>query len=100
MLLDEFTKSETFVQLAYQHQTTIGSEPRPLEIDLQRGVEGKLKGLILYLTHWVCTPKRLDHAEARMNQGFQRHHNLSRSVSNRKCGFREFLLEVNNWPCP
>jgi hypothetical protein len=24
-----------------------------LEIDLQRGVEGELKGLILLLTHWV-----------------------------------------------
>jgi hypothetical protein len=34
-------------------------EPLPaagrLEIDLERGDEGELKGLILYLTHWVWT---------------------------------------------
>jgi len=26
-----------------------------LEIDFEGGVEGKLKGLILFLTHWVLT---------------------------------------------
>jgi hypothetical protein len=26
-----------------------------LKIDLERGVEGELKGLILYLIHWALT---------------------------------------------
>jgi hypothetical protein len=36
-------------------QATIGGHPRSMEIDLERGVEGELKELILYLTHWVLT---------------------------------------------
>ena len=31
----------------------IGSDSRPLKIAPQGGVEGELKGLILFLTHWV-----------------------------------------------
>ena len=53
MLHDEITEAQTFVQLAHQDQATVGSDARTLEIDLQRGVEGELKRLILYLTHWV-----------------------------------------------
>jgi hypothetical protein len=50
---DEFAESQTFVQLTHQNQTTIGSDPRSLEIDFQSGVEGELKWLLLWLTHWV-----------------------------------------------
>jgi hypothetical protein len=51
--LDEFPEAEPLVQFADHNQATVGSDPRSLEIDLQRGVEGELKGLILFLTHWV-----------------------------------------------
>src|SRR3972149_10747958 len=33
----------------------IGSDPRPLELDLQRGVEREPKGLVWCLTHWGRT---------------------------------------------
>src|SRR3989337_452950 len=33
----------------------IGGDPRPLEPDLQRGVEREPKGLVWCLTHRVCT---------------------------------------------
>jgi hypothetical protein len=39
------------------YQATIGSHSRSLEIDLQGSIERKLKGLILFLTHGVCTSK-------------------------------------------
>src|ERR1022692_929397 len=50
---DERTQSQTFVQFAHQQQTTVGSDPRTLEIDSQRRIKRELKGLILFLTHWV-----------------------------------------------
>lgn len=34
----------------------LGSNAGTLEIDLERAVEGELKGLILYSTNWVLTP--------------------------------------------
>ena len=40
---DEFTEAQTFVQLTNQNQAAVGGDSRTLEIDLQRGVEGKLK---------------------------------------------------------
>jgi hypothetical protein len=53
VLFDEFTEAQAFVQLTHQNQATIGGDPRSLEIDLQRGVERELKGLVLFVTHWV-----------------------------------------------
>jgi hypothetical protein len=38
-------------QVTHQNQTTVGGNPSALEIDLQRAVEGELKGPILCLTH-------------------------------------------------
>jgi hypothetical protein len=52
---DQFTQTETLVQLPHQNQATVGGDPRPLEIDLQGSVEGELKGLVLFLTHRVLT---------------------------------------------
>jgi len=53
MLVDQFSESESLVEFAHQDQAAVGSDAGTLEIDLERGVEGELKGLILYLTHAV-----------------------------------------------
>src|ERR1039458_1424581 len=53
---NERTQSQTLIQLAYQQQTTVGSDPRALEINFQTGVKRELKGLILFLTHRVGPP--------------------------------------------
>ena len=53
MLLDEFAEAQPFVQLPNQNQTFVGSDSRPLKINLQGSVERELKALILCLTHWV-----------------------------------------------
>ena len=55
MLRDQFAEPESLVEFAHQDQAAVGSDARTLEIDLERGVEGELKGLVLYLTHWVLT---------------------------------------------
>jgi hypothetical protein len=57
MLFDEFPEPEPFVQLAHQNQAIIGGDPRSLEVNLQSGVEGELKRLILFLTHWVSVSR-------------------------------------------
>jgi hypothetical protein len=57
-LFDELSQAEPFVQLAHQNQAAVGSDPRSLENDLQSRVEGKLKRLILLLTHWVSPSRR------------------------------------------
>jgi hypothetical protein len=58
MLFDEISQPQPFVQIAHQDQATIGGDPRSLEVHFQGGMEGKLKGLILFLTHWVSLSKR------------------------------------------
>ena len=55
MLFDQFSEPESLVEFAHQDQAAVGGDAGTLEIDLERGVEGELKGLILYLTHWVLT---------------------------------------------
>ncbi len=55
VLRDEVAEAQPFVELADEDQTAIGGNPRSLELDLQRGVERELKGLVWRLTHWVCT---------------------------------------------
>src|SRR5712692_4198165 len=78
MLFDQFPEPEWLVEFAHQDQAAVGLPPRgprrivhseavgrfgrrvgsdagTLEIDLERGVEGELKGLVLYLTHWALT---------------------------------------------
>jgi hypothetical protein len=52
---DELVQTQSLIQLANQNQAAIGSHAGALEIDLERGVEGELKGLILCLTHWFLT---------------------------------------------
>jgi hypothetical protein len=39
MLLDQFSKPESFVQFARQGQAPAGGDAGPLEIDLERGIE-------------------------------------------------------------
>jgi hypothetical protein len=55
MLLDQFSEPESLVEFAHQDQAAVGGDPGTLEIDLERGVEGELKGLVLFVTHWVWT---------------------------------------------
>jgi hypothetical protein len=58
MLFDELSHPQPFVQLPHRNQAPVGGDPRSLEIDLQSRVEGKLKRLILFLTHWVWPSRR------------------------------------------
>ena len=55
MLFDQFSEPELLVEFAHQDQAAVGSNAGTLEIDLERGVEGELKGLILALTPRVLT---------------------------------------------
>lgn len=55
MLLDQFSQPESLVEFAHQDQAAIGSDAGTLEVDFEEGIEGELKRLILYLTHWVLT---------------------------------------------
>jgi hypothetical protein len=53
VLLDEFSEAKSLVEFPHQNQAAVGGDAGTLGIDLERGVEGELKGLTLYLTHWV-----------------------------------------------
>jgi hypothetical protein len=55
MSFDQFSEPESLVEFPHQDQAAVGSDAGTLEIDLERGVAGELKGLILYLTPWVLT---------------------------------------------
>jgi hypothetical protein len=55
MLRDQFAEPKPLVEFAHQDQAAVGSNARTLEADLERGIEGKLKRPVLYLTHWVRT---------------------------------------------
>jgi hypothetical protein len=55
VLFDEFSEPESLVEFAHQDQAAVGGDAGTLEIDLERGVEGELEWLILFLTHWVWT---------------------------------------------
>jgi len=55
VFLEELLQTESLIQLPNQNQATVGSHSRSLEIDLQGSIERELKGLVLFLTHWVCT---------------------------------------------
>jgi len=46
MLFDQFAESEPLVEFAHQNQATVRSDAGALELDLERGVEGELKGPI------------------------------------------------------
>ena len=51
MLFDEFSEAESLVEFAHQNQAAVGGDAGTLKIDLERSIEGELKGLILCLTH-------------------------------------------------
>jgi hypothetical protein len=55
MLGDDLAEAQTFIQFAHQKEATIRRDARSLEIDLQGGIEGKLKWPVFFLTHWVLT---------------------------------------------
>ena len=55
MLFDEFSEAESLGEFPHQNQAAVGGDAGTLEIDLERGIEGELKALILYLTHWALT---------------------------------------------
>ena len=45
VLGDECRQPQAFIQLAHQKETGVGGDARPLERDLQKAIEGELKGL-------------------------------------------------------
>ena len=53
MCRNERLQSQAFIQLANQNETGIRGDARPLERDLQKAIEGELKGLGFFLTHRV-----------------------------------------------
>jgi hypothetical protein len=53
VLGEERLQPEAFVQLADQHQAGVRGDARSLKRDLQKAVEGELKGLGFFLTHGV-----------------------------------------------
>jgi hypothetical protein len=57
MLRDQFTESEPLVEFTHQDQATVRRNVRTLKADLERRIEGELKGPFLYLTHWVLTSR-------------------------------------------
>jgi hypothetical protein len=72
VLGDEIAEAQTFIQLAHQNEAAVGGDARSLEIDLQRGIEGELKGLILFSPIGCAPPERFHRVETRMNQGVRR----------------------------
>ena len=85
---DERTQSQTFIKLAQQQQTTVGSDPRSLVIDSQRVVEGELKGLVLLLTHWVEASTILIVLSKPQHTGVDPIIRPLTRTSKRKCGLR------------
>jgi hypothetical protein len=57
MLFDQFSEPESPVEFAPQDQAAIGGDAGTLEIHLERGVAGELKGLTLFLTHGAWTSR-------------------------------------------
>jgi hypothetical protein len=57
MLFDQCSEPESLIKFAHQDEAAVRGDAGTLEIDLERGVEGELKGLILYFTHWVPTSR-------------------------------------------
>ena len=51
VLIDQIAKAQPLIQLTNQNQTDGRSDPRTLEIDLQRGVERELKRPVLFVSH-------------------------------------------------
>jgi hypothetical protein len=47
------SQAESLVPFADHNPAPVGGDSGTLEIDLPRSVEGELKGLVLFLTHWV-----------------------------------------------
>jgi hypothetical protein len=55
MLRDQFTEPEPLVEFTHQDQAAAGRNARTFEADLERGIRGKLKRPVLYVTHWIFT---------------------------------------------
>jgi hypothetical protein len=80
------TQSHTFIQLTDQQHTTIGSNAGALDINLQTSANRELKGLILFLTHWVEPSERSFCSQSRMNTGVGSIMQPLTQSSKRKCG--------------
>jgi hypothetical protein len=50
VLPEELAESPTLAQLAHDNQADAGGDSGILKIDLHKGVEGELKGLVLFIT--------------------------------------------------
>ena len=58
VLLDQFSKPQSLVELAHEDQAAVGSDARALEGDLEGGVEEELKRLVWGFTHWVLAHRQ------------------------------------------
>ena len=62
MLVDQLAQSEPLVQFSDEKKPAIGCHTRSLEIDFEKSVEGELKRLVFFFTHWVLASVRPDTA--------------------------------------
>lgn len=53
MLLDQLSEPEALLQFTDRDQAAVQGDVRSFEIDLERRVDGKLKGSVSYFTHCV-----------------------------------------------
>jgi len=54
-LFDQYSEPESLIKFAHQDEAAVRGDAGTLAIDLGRGVEGELEGLILYFTNGVQT---------------------------------------------
>jgi len=65
-----------------------------LEIDLQGSIERELKGLILCLTHGVCTFQASSAVQTRMNTDEDESRKIDGETSNWKSGINRVAIDV------
>ena len=86
MLVDQLAQSEPLVQFPNENQATIRGDARSLEIDFEKSVEGELKRLVFFFTHWVLASVRPDRARSPINKDAEGRWKVGMPKSNWKCG--------------
>jgi hypothetical protein len=69
MLHDQFTEPESPVEFTHQDEATVRRNATALKADLERRIEGKLKGPFLHLSHWVLNSERFHRIRTLINIG-------------------------------
>ena len=86
MLVDQLAQSEPLVQFPKENQATIRGDARSFEIDFEKSVEGELKRLVFFFTHWVLASVRPDRARSPINKDAEDRWKVGMPKSNWKCG--------------